>query len=130
LLIVSHDRAFLDNIVTSTFVFGAMGDRVNRGYEDWVRQRATGEIPSPAPSGGRRWSLTRRRRRQCEFRRAARVRICPRASSLTEQRDLNAAVQDRCSTRRARMPFRRRSRAWRRSGRLLTVYARWGDLDA
>ena len=42
LLLVSHDRAFLDNVVTSTLVFEGDG-RVEEyvgGYEDWVRQRA------------------------------------------------------------------------------------------
>ena len=41
LLLVSHDRAFLDNVVTSTLVFegnGMVGDYVG-GYEDWLRQR-------------------------------------------------------------------------------------------
>jgi ABC transport system ATP-binding/permease protein len=41
LLLVSHDRAFLDNVVTSTFVFEGDG-RVQEfvgGYEDWLRQR-------------------------------------------------------------------------------------------
>ncbi len=40
LVIVSHDRAFLDNVVTSTIAFE--GDGVLReyvgGYEDWLRQ--------------------------------------------------------------------------------------------
>ena len=42
LLLVSHDRAFLDNVVTSTLVFEGDG-RVQEyvgGYEDWLRQRA------------------------------------------------------------------------------------------
>src|SRR5207249_1909131 len=41
LLLVSHDRAFLDNIVTSTFAFEG-GGRVHEhvgGYEDWLRHR-------------------------------------------------------------------------------------------
>src|SRR3984893_11590551 len=41
LLLVSHDRAFLDNVVTSTLVFEGAG-RVNEyvgGYTDWLRQR-------------------------------------------------------------------------------------------
>ena len=42
LLVVSHDRAFLDRVVTSTIAFE--GDGVVReyvgGYTDWVRQRA------------------------------------------------------------------------------------------
>lgn len=38
LLIVSHDRAFLDNVVTSVFVFegeGVVGEYVG-GYSDWM----------------------------------------------------------------------------------------------
>jgi ATP-binding cassette subfamily F protein uup len=41
LLLVSHDRVFLDNVVTSTIVFEGDG-RVEEyvgGYEDWLRQR-------------------------------------------------------------------------------------------
>ncbi|MDY7219043.1 ATP-binding cassette domain-containing protein [Denitrificimonas sp. JX-1] len=39
-LIVSHDRAFLDNVVTSTLVFDGTG-RIREyvgGFEDWLRQ--------------------------------------------------------------------------------------------
>ncbi|MBR9868645.1 MAG: ATP-binding cassette domain-containing protein [Oceanospirillales bacterium] len=42
LLLVSHDRAFLDNVVTSTLVFEGEG-RIQEyvgGYEDWLRQRS------------------------------------------------------------------------------------------
>ena len=41
LLLVSHDRAFLDNVVTSTLVFEGDGivAEYTGGYEDWVRQR-------------------------------------------------------------------------------------------
>lgn len=41
LLLVSHDRAFLDNVVTRTLVFegqGTVNDYVG-GYDDWLRQR-------------------------------------------------------------------------------------------
>ncbi len=45
LLLVSHDRAFLDNIVTSTLVFegdGRIAEYVG-GYDDWLRQRPSSE---------------------------------------------------------------------------------------
>jgi ATP-binding cassette subfamily F protein uup len=44
LLLVSHDRMFLDNVVTSTLVFEGEGRIIEYtgGYEDWVRQRAVG----------------------------------------------------------------------------------------
>ncbi len=42
LLLVSHDRSFLNNVVTSTLVFeggGRVGEYVG-GYDDWIRQKA------------------------------------------------------------------------------------------
>jgi ATP-binding cassette subfamily F protein uup len=45
LLLVSHDRAFIDHVVTSTLVFEG-GGRVQEyvgGYADWVRQRRHAE---------------------------------------------------------------------------------------
>ncbi|MEZ6194655.1 MAG: ATP-binding cassette domain-containing protein [Planctomycetota bacterium] len=48
-LVVSHDRDFLDNVVTSTLVFEGEGRVVEYvgGYSDWVRQRPV--APAPAP---------------------------------------------------------------------------------
>ena len=70
LLVVSHDREFLDNVVTSTLVFeggGRIGEYAG-GYSDWVRQRRQPErIATPivttrqtAPQTG---SSTARKRR-------------------------------------------------------------------
>ena len=75
LLLVSHDRTFLDNVVTSTLVFegdGKFGEYAG-GYEDWERCRRPGvgeESPSsrqalvpgvlPAPPVERRGSGTRK----------------------------------------------------------------------
>ena len=41
LLLVSHDREFIDNVVTSTLVFEGDGDPrlYVGGYQDWLRQR-------------------------------------------------------------------------------------------
>ena len=47
LLLVSHDRAFLDHVVTGTLVFEGEG-RVTEytgGYEDWIRQRPSLQPP-------------------------------------------------------------------------------------
>jgi ATPase subunit of ABC transporter with duplicated ATPase domains len=52
LLVVSHDRAFLDNVVTSTLVAegdGRWGEYVG-GYGDWLRQ--TRPAPAPAARAG------------------------------------------------------------------------------
>ena len=50
LLLVSHDRDFLDNVVTSTLVMegeGRVGEYVG-GYTDWLRQRPAVPV-APAP---------------------------------------------------------------------------------
>ena len=57
LLLVSHDRAFIDHVVTSTLVFEGEG-RVQEyvgGYTDWLRQRRHLEPTKSfgAPTGGR-----------------------------------------------------------------------------
>ena len=88
LLLVSHDRAFLDNIVSSTLVFEG-GGRVREyvgGYEDWLRQRPA---PAVAPVGDRESG-----RRAAG---AARTRAAPVTAerlSYHEQREL-IALPDR-----------------------------------
>ncbi len=56
LLLVSHDRAFLNNVVTSTLVFSGQRkiEEYVGGYDDWLRQRDIPQIqadekPSPKP---------------------------------------------------------------------------------
>jgi ATP-binding cassette subfamily F protein uup len=68
-LLVSHDREFLNRVVTSTFAFE--GDGVVReyvgGYDDWVRQRERGpEVPGsrgPEVPGSRGPEVPRSRKR-------------------------------------------------------------------
>jgi ATP-binding cassette subfamily F protein uup len=57
-LLVSHDRAFLNNVVTSTIVFEAGGVREYvGGYDDWLRQRPP---VAPRSSGETAGSSSRR----------------------------------------------------------------------
>ena len=75
LLVVSHDRTFLDNVVTSTLVFEGEGRwrEYVGGYEDWLRQRKADE---PAAA---------KRARSTPARAAAR----PRKASFKERRELD-----------------------------------------
>jgi len=55
LLLVSHDRDFLDNVVTSTLVLegdGKLGEYVG-GYTDWLRQRPAPPVPKPEAAATR-----------------------------------------------------------------------------
>jgi ATP-binding cassette subfamily F protein uup len=55
-LLVSHDRAFLDNVVTSVFAFEGDGhvQEYVGGYEDWQRQRAAATPLAPKPDAASR----------------------------------------------------------------------------
>jgi ATP-binding cassette subfamily F protein uup len=60
-MLVSHDRTFLNNVATSTLAFEGSG-RVEEyvgGYDDWLRQRSQPEesTPEPKPKKGRRRSM-------------------------------------------------------------------------
>lgn len=86
LLLVSHDRAFLDNVVTSTLVLeggGRVGEYVG-GYSDWLRQRSA-EEPAARPAVIQRDAIP-----------AARVQRAGKRRRLTynESREL-AALPDR-----------------------------------
>ena len=62
LLLVSHDRAFLDNVVTSTLVFegaGVIGEYVG-GYSDWLRQKTAADKPARKNNGGSTVKVTPR----------------------------------------------------------------------
>ena len=54
--LVSHDRAFLDNVVTQSFAFEGDGrwHEYAGGYSDWLRQRPVAEVavaPKVSPGG-------------------------------------------------------------------------------
>ena len=82
ILLVSHDRAFLNNVVTSTLVFEGDG-HVNEyigGYDDWLRQRRPVEAAETATQQSESKAVTPQRERQ-------------RKHSYKEQRELEALPQ-------------------------------------
>jgi ATP-binding cassette subfamily F protein uup len=81
-LLVSHDREFVNNVVTSTLVFEGNG-RVTEyvgGYDDWLRQRTHGMASSVPAAAPRSEKLTPQRRR-------------PRKLTFKEQKELEALPQ-------------------------------------
>ena len=103
LLVVSHDRRFLDHVVTSTLAFEGDGrwEEYVGGYDDWLRQRAqppelaaapaaprvapaTASLaPAAAPPGQRRKATNKER---LEYRRAAGAHRGARAGAAPAQR--------------------------------------------
>ena len=92
LLLVSHDRAFLDDVVTSTLVLegdGRVGEYVG-GYTDWLRQRpAPAAVPAaPAkPAAAAPPPRRAERRRKLTFRETHELAALPeRIDALESER--------------------------------------------
>jgi ATP-binding cassette subfamily F protein uup len=140
LLLVSHDRAFIDHVVTSTLVFEGEG-RVQEyvgGYADWLRQRRKAEPADAIPT--REMPPVARRGRSDEP-----VRGKP---SYNEQRELDRLPghiealeleQQRLSAAVAHPDFYREppdalhatlARLDALQQEILDAYARWDELDS
>ena len=136
LLLVSHDRSFIDNVVTSILAFegdGAWGEYVG-GYQDWLRQKRVRNAPKPSASASQRAASTK----------ATPVK---KRLSYKEQRELDAmpqtidvleAQQSELQQRIASRDFYRQDKSAiaevlatleRTNERLAAAYARWEQLD-
>jgi len=143
LLLVSHDRAFLDSVVTSTLVFEGDG-RVQEyagGYEDWLRQRppaVQAAVPrshgSEANAGGAtpgdpgpvlRKKLSYNERREFE-------QLPNRIEELeAEQESLNrAAAHPEFYKEPAKAIKQVLARLDQVHGELLELYKAWDELDS
>ena len=146
LLLVSHDRAFLDNVVTSTFVFEGDG-RVQEyvgGYEDWLRQRAVvapvvakaAPAPAPAPIAvrtGRDSAEVAAPVKKLSYKERRELDELPEQISVleAEQRTIAAAVADRTFYRSAPTTITATlERAAAVVRELAVLYGRWDELDS
>ena len=136
LLVVSHDRAFLDNVVTSTLVFEGEG-RVTEyvgGYTDWERQRLRPRPPAepepPAEPPRRRHEPERTKRLAYHEQRELEA-LPARIEALEEdQRAANAAIADGEFYKRPREEITETlARAERLQQELDALYERWSDLE-
>ena len=133
LLLVSHDRAFIDHVVTSTLVFegdGKVQEYVG-GYEDWLRQRPVGGSRSQQPSAP--VERARPKRRSCPSKKSERWRNCHDRSSgwRPSRNELHARI---ASPDFYKEPPDAIARALARIDELKDslhdVYARWDELDS
>ena len=136
LLIVSHDRAFLNNVVTSTLVFEGEGQVKDYagGYDDWVRQKQTTVAqlqaatakPEPArPKTERAKKLSFKDQRELE--------TLPQLIEQleTEQTDLHAKMADPAFYQQGGAEIARMTNDLETiHQRLQTAYARWEELES
>jgi ATP-binding cassette subfamily F protein uup len=139
LLLVSHDRAFLDNVVSSTLVLegdGEIGEYVG-GYSDWLRQRPTAAAAVAAAAA--KPGLSREQ--------SAPVAAPKRKLSFKEQRELEqlparieqleTGIAAHAEAMNAPDYFKQDSAAITRANEavatlqaeLETAYSRWSELD-
>ena len=140
LLLVSHDRAFLDNVVTSTLVFEGNG-QINEyvgGYTDWLRQRKVAIAapaaakPSAAPRSAAPTSPAPKLKRLSYNEQRELAQLPEKIQRLeAEQAQLNALISDPDAFRRdkdeSRLALQRLEAV---AAELESAYSRWDTLDS
>lgn len=139
-LLVSHDRAFLNNVVTNTLVFEGDGNVRDYagGYDDWVDQRKRAAEPPVEPSTAKTavrtktetvTSATRRR----TFKEQQELKQLPlRIETLeTEQRELHAAMADPGFYQQNKNDIAKATKRLEEIGEeLTTCFSRWEMLES
>jgi ATP-binding cassette subfamily F protein uup len=136
LLLVSHDRAFLDNVVTSTLVFEA-GAQINEyvgGYSDWLHQKSVQPKRSVAlsSSGAATPSVAALKKRRLSFNEQRElVQLPEKIQNLeAEQVQLTALISDPTVFQRTQdQGTQALQRLQSIAEELDTAYARWETLD-
>ncbi|MBL0028560.1 MAG: ATP-binding cassette domain-containing protein [Rhodanobacteraceae bacterium] len=138
LLLVSHDRDFLDSVVTSTLVFEGDG-RVQEyvgGYSDWLRQRAAAvqrKLEAPAPAAVATPAPAAAAKRKLSFKDQRELAELPaRIEQLeAELADFDARMLEPAFYQQpaATITAANNERAVKQAA-LDLAYARWQELDA
>ena len=135
-LLVSHERTFLNNVVTSTLVFeedGRVGEYAG-GYDDWLTQRP--EEPaetSPSPEKKTRKRPKPAGPRKLTFRETRELEGLPQAIEAMEeeQRELYDAMADPAFYRQdGTIIGKARERSEELERVLSDAYRRWEELEA
>jgi ATP-binding cassette subfamily F protein uup len=145
LLLVSHDRAFLDNVVTSTFVFegdGVVEEHIG-GYEDWLRQRDAKSVASSAAATtsakpqleeyARPGSTHATAAKKLSYKEQREFEdLPPRIEALeTEQRTLGGTIADPAFYKEPAATIATAlARVQQIESELAALYARWDALDS
>ncbi len=135
LLLVSHDRRFIDNVVTSTIAFegdGRVAEYVG-GYEDWIRQRPAAPAPEPPPRQAAARPRTEQPRTKLSYREQQELAQLPARIEVLEQEQaqLNAAIAGPDFYKEGALAIARTlARVDEVQELLLAALARWDELDS
>jgi ATP-binding cassette subfamily F protein uup len=136
-LLVSHDRAFVNNVVTSTIVFEG-GGRLQEyagGYDDWLEQRSGGEQEKAAKkaAGKERKQVKRVAPRKLNFKELEELGALPkRIEELENERQkLYETLADQASYQGAGRGIAQVQTSLNELEILLAAaYRRWEELEA
>jgi ATP-binding cassette subfamily F protein uup len=145
LLLVSHDRAFLDNVVTSTLVFEGDG-QINEyvgGYTDWLHQpkvaasAAASAAPKPTAAAGSRGAAgstgAPSKLKRLSYNEQRELAQLPEKIQRleTEQAQLTALISDPAAFQRNKDESNLAlQRLQALAAELETAYSRWDTLDS
>lgn len=134
-LIVSHDRKFLDNVITSTLVFegdGKVQEYVG-GYEDWLKQRKSTVAATVKKSDSPKPAETiPTPRKKLSYKEQTELTELPKRIENMEQtlRELQAATMEPSFYQQTpEQVAKTMSELQRLEGELLQAYQRWEELE-
>jgi ATP-binding cassette subfamily F protein uup len=135
-LLVSHDRAFINNVVTSTLVFEGDGvvKEYDGGYDDWLRQRSTEAKPAKVETAKKAITQTQAARPKAKFgfRQQKELESLPLTIQAleTEQEELYRALSDPDLYKNDKAEIvRKKERLEAVKKALADSYARWEELE-
>jgi ATP-binding cassette subfamily F protein uup len=135
ILLVSHDRAFLDNVVTQTLVAegGGLWREYAGGYSDWLRQRPERAAAEAAQTASNTAPARERARAKLSYKEARELDALPGEIEAleAEQRALHAAMGEADYYRRDPQAIRdEQRRAAEIETLLMQKLERWEALEA
>ena len=136
LLVVSHDRAFLDNVVTSTLVFegnGRVGEYAG-GYTDWLRQRRVRDTAKSTTSAPRRAAApipATARKRRLTYKETSELASLPDEIDMREQERerIYASIADPDFLRDGAAVVEAKTRLEAIDTELAAMMERWEELE-
>jgi ATP-binding cassette subfamily F protein uup len=136
LLLVSHDREFLNNVVTSTLVLEGEGKvkEYAGGYDDWLRQRPPEPLPAvqPAPAKAQPAPPPKQRPRRLTYKEQRELESLPgRIEALeADLGELHRAMADPAFYRREPAEIvKAKTRLQSLQKEIAETYERWDDLE-